>query len=855
MQDPKETFNNIEHNTEMALLQSEKIAESVDNLEPIMEGVLVKADDILNEQKKTNELLSKEEEPKPEVQKIELLGAELITIKGKDGENGDKGEKGDKGDTGERGEKGEQGERGDIGKQGEKGEKGDNGDTGKDGIDGLDGKDGKNGKNGKDGSPDTPKQVKEKLLKVGLDYNEIDNTPDINKVINIAVAGVKQSSKTVSLVELDDIDYSNLSIVDGKYVLGGGTGGATWGSITGNIVDQADLQNALNAKQDTITTGTTAQYFRGDLSLATFPTLVSSFTNDAGYITSSALSGYVPNTRTLTINGTAYDLSTDRTWSVGTVTSVAALTLGTTGTDISSSVATGTTTPVITLNVPTASALNRGALSSTDWSTFNSKESALTFSTGLTRATNTITSNLSTGISGGQSVIGGTASGDNLTLSSTSNATKGKILFGNSVYDEVNNRLGINTTTPLHGLDVKSNTQYNRILGSSGTGLLIGSYTSSEGAIWDATVTPSVTNYMFLCSGGFSLFNATAGIQFRISNSVKMTLLSNGNFGIGLSPTAVLTLKAGTATANTAPLKLTSGTNLTTPEAGAIEYDGTSFFGTPSSATRYNFLMNNLGLAGGQTVVGGTASGNNLTFSSTSNATKGKILFGTSAYDEVNDRLGIGTNAPSAKLEVRGISDFWGLQVGNGTVGALFQVYGGKAGFVGFNGSAYNSLDIRSGISTQLFLATNGNVGIGQTSPTARLHIAAGTASAETSPLKFTSGTNLTTAEAGAMEFTTDNLYFTITTGAARKNVTLDEGLTSGRVPFATTNGRLIDDADMTFATDTLTVTKLVGATSVKVGTAAGYISSDGSTGATGTFTTADLKTVTVKDGIITSIV
>ena len=37
--------------------------------------------------------------------------------------------------------------------------------------------------------------------------------------------------------------------------------------------------------------------------------------------------------------------------------------------------------------------------------------------------------------------------------------------------------------------------------------------------------------------------------------------------------------------------------------------------------------------------------------------------------------------------------------------------------------------------------------------------------------------------------------------------------------------------------------------------TLAGYISSDGSTGATGTFTTADLKTVTVKDGIITSIV
>ena len=57
----------------------------------------------------------------------------------------------------------------------------------------------------------------------------------------------------------------------------------------------------------------------------------------------------------------------------GTVTSVAALTLGTTGTDLTSTVANGTTTPVITLNVPTASASNRGALSAADWTTFNSK--------------------------------------------------------------------------------------------------------------------------------------------------------------------------------------------------------------------------------------------------------------------------------------------------------------------------------------------------------------------------------------------------------------------------------------------------------------------------------------------------
>jgi len=61
----------------------------------------------------------------------------------------------------------------------------------------------------------------------------------------------------------------------------------------------------------------------------------------------------------------------------GTVTSVAALILGTAGTDLSSTVANPTTTPVITLNVPTASAINRGALSSADWTTFNNKQNAL----------------------------------------------------------------------------------------------------------------------------------------------------------------------------------------------------------------------------------------------------------------------------------------------------------------------------------------------------------------------------------------------------------------------------------------------------------------------------------------------
>jgi len=81
-----------------------------------------------------------------------------------------------------------------------------------------------------------------------------------------------------------------------------------------------------------------------------------------------------------------------------------------------------------------------------------------TFSTGLTDTAGTITANLSTGISGGQSAIGGTAAGDDLTLSSTSNATKGNIFFGTaSTYDEVNDRFGISQTTPLSKLHINRN--------------------------------------------------------------------------------------------------------------------------------------------------------------------------------------------------------------------------------------------------------------------------------------------------------------------------------------------------------------------------------------------------------------
>lgn len=90
-----------------------------------------------------------------------------------------------------------------------------------------------------------------------------------------------------------------------------------------------------------------------------------------------------------------------------------------------------------------------------------------------------------------------------------------------------------------------------------------------------------------------------------------------GKLGIGIAPTAVLHLKAGTASANTAPLKFASGTNLTTPEAGVVEYDGSGLYITDSAPSRQRIATREYVLSSnGNLITNGYGSiGNNTNFS------------------------------------------------------------------------------------------------------------------------------------------------------------------------------------------------------------------------------------------------
>jgi hypothetical protein len=80
------------------------------------------------------------------------------------------------------------------------------------------------------------------------------------------------------------------------------------------------------------------------------------------------------------------------------------------------------------------------------------------------------------------------------------------------------------------------------------------------------------------------------GTSVNADNGAKLQVLGNetisGNLGIGgiTSIEAKMHLGAGTAAPGTAPLKLTAGTILSTPENGAIEFDGTDLYMTENSA-------------------------------------------------------------------------------------------------------------------------------------------------------------------------------------------------------------------------------------------------------------------------------
>jgi hypothetical protein len=418
---------------------------------------------------------------------------------------------------------------------------------------------------------------------------------------------------------------------------------------------------------DTNTYVTSAAFTAGTLTLTR---------NDAGTVSVSLDGRYY-----LATNPSGYTTNT------GTVTSVAALTIGTTGTDLSSTVATGTTTAVITLNVPTASATNRGALSSTDWTTFNNKQAAISLTTTGSSGSATFSANTLNVPTYTLSGLGGQPLATNLTslaaLSYVSAAFVKMTAAGTFALD-TNTYLTGNQSITLSG-DVSGSgtTAITVTLANSGAtagtynnvtvnakGLVTGgsnvsyltSYTETDTLASvtgrGATTTTSITALSFIKSGGTSAQFLKA--DGSVDSSTYLTGITSGQVTTALGYTPVTNARTltinGTAFDLSADRSWTISAGTTLNGTGFVKASGTTI--TYDNSTYY-LASNPSGYTsntGTVTSVGGTGSYGGLTLSGTVTTSGNLTLGGTPTGTWPISVSGSATSATSATSS----TNLWG---------------------------------------------------------------------------------------------------------------------------------------------------------------------------------------------------
>jgi hypothetical protein len=149
---------------------------------------------------------------------------------------------------------------------------------------------------------------------------DINIPSQVKNYANLAGFPVTGSLKTIYIAEDTNKTYR---WTGSAYVEISASQAASWGTITGTLSSQTDLNTALSGKQATVTLTTT-----GTSGASTF---VANTLNVPTYSLSGL--GGVPTSRTLTINGTTQDLSADRTFTISTGITIGttAITSGTVG--------------------------------------------------------------------------------------------------------------------------------------------------------------------------------------------------------------------------------------------------------------------------------------------------------------------------------------------------------------------------------------------------------------------------------------------------------------------------------------------------------------------------------------------
>jgi len=375
---------------------------------------------------------------------------------------------------------------------------------------------------------------------------------------------------------------------------------------------------------------------------ATINTIGTTFVdNDTSLMTSQAIKEKIED----------YSYST----TVGTVTSVAALTLGTTGTDLSSTVATGTTTPVITLNVPTASAANRGVLSSADWSTFNGKSSTVGTVTSVTSAN-------------GAATIATTTTTPVITIVSSPKLTTARTIGGVSFDGTANiipTTIAVTDTADATcfvglwesatgdllpqtdaGITYAADTAILTVSGSIASDVT-GALTGNADTVTNATLTTALT-----VNTGTLTLTADAGNDSVLTIGGGAVSVSGANTGDNSANSSTMFIGTTEVALNRATAALTlAGITLTTPDIG-----------TPSAGTLTNCTFPTLN----QSTTGTAAIATTITLADESADTSCNVLFATAATGNLGAKTGTNLtfNSSTGLLTATG---FAGALTGNVT--------------------------------------------------------------------------------------------------------------------------------------------------------------------------------------------
>ena len=326
---------------------------------------------------------------------------------------------------------------------------------------------------------------------------------------------------------------------------------------------------------------------------------------------------YPPLARTLTINGSTQDLSANRTWSVGTVTSIAA-TAPLTG---------GTITGTGTIGIQPATSIANGYLSSADWNTFNSKVSSQWTTSGSDIYYST-----------GNVSIGGS------TMGFIAGATRYLNLSAPAVG-------GTQISSfELKGSTASANTAVNRIDFLSHSGAVINNIARIEARI---TSTSAKGDLLFYTNG--------------VTLAERMRIDENGEVGIGTSfpgsPLHVESNQSGLASAvifgkntytGTNPWVYSikgevnsSSTNASGPGIGVWGLSGNTagggvgVFGTSDGSTGY-----------GVKALGGSATGVNYGLYAATNSNDGYAGYFNGGKNYFSGNVGIGETSPTSPLHV-----------------------------------------------------------------------------------------------------------------------------------------------------------------------------------------------------------